>query len=171
MDEEQSSPATVGVCPSNLLREDVMKAIDNCLIDFCNAYLAANRQGPPTETTRQAPIAPRGAAAATSDRGGASVGSKARTRGASPPSGVRQSGPRQVYLGLGQKHWVKEKIDRGAFIQLEDRSLWQISRLDRIDTTLWLPMQDVVVIENPSGLYPYKLISEGDAVEATLIVK
>jgi len=73
------------------------------------------------------------------------------------------------YAGIGQKHWVKSKADGGKFIQLEDGSLWEISPIDKINTMLWLPLDDVVVVESTNPLYPYKLVGERDAAEAKLV--
>jgi hypothetical protein len=75
----------------------------------------------------------------------------------------------QRYSGVGQRHWVKERIDRGAYIKLEDGSLWQVSPLDKLNTMLWLPTDDVIVIEGSNPLYPYKLVGERDAAEAKLV--
>jgi len=77
----------------------------------------------------------------------------------------------QVYSGVGSGHWVSENIDGGRIIKLEDGSLWEISPIDRIDTMLWLPTEDITVVESDNPLYPYKLINTdaGDAVEAKLI--
>lgn len=74
-----------------------------------------------------------------------------------------------TYAGVGQKHWVREKIDSGAFIKLEDGSLWQISPMDKINTMLWLPIDNVVVTGGTNPLYPYKLVGERDSAEAKLV--
>jgi hypothetical protein len=74
-----------------------------------------------------------------------------------------------AYAGIGQKHWVKSKADGGAFIQLEDGSLWEVSPIDKINTMLWLPLDDVVVVQSKNPLYPYKLVGERDAAEAKLV--
>jgi len=75
------------------------------------------------------------------------------------------------YAGVGGGHWVKEKIDGGKYILLEDGSLWEISSLDRIDTALWLPTESVVVLDNPTGLFPYKLVNTDtkEVVEAKCV--
>ena len=83
-------------------------------------------------------------------------------------------GSSQTYLGVNSKHWISKKIDGGEFIKLEDGSLWGISPIDKINTTLWLPIEDIVVIENKDSLlYPYKLINtdSGNTAEAKLISK
>lgn len=74
-----------------------------------------------------------------------------------------------TYAGVGQKHWVSKKIDSGAFVKLEDGSLWQISPIDKINTMPWLPTDTVVVIESRNPQYPYKLVGERDAAEAKLV--
>ncbi len=79
------------------------------------------------------------------------------------------SGKSVVYSGFGQKHWVREKIENGAFIKLEDGSLWQISPIDKINTMLWLPTDNVVVIESGNPQYPYKLVGKRDTAEAKLV--
>jgi len=74
-----------------------------------------------------------------------------------------------AYAAAGQKHWVSSKADGGAFIQLEDGSFWQISSLDKIKTMLWLPTENIVVVESSNPQYPYKLVGERDTAEAKLI--
>jgi hypothetical protein len=73
------------------------------------------------------------------------------------------------YAGIGQKHWVKSKADGGKYIQLEDESLWEVSSIDKINKMLWLPLDDVVVVESGNPLYPYKLVGERDTAEAKLL--
>ena len=64
------------------------------------------------------------------------------------------------YTGVGNGHWIKTKSDNGAFVTLEDGSLWEINSIDRIDTSLWLPITDITVIlsHDPIGDYKYELI-------------
>lgn len=70
-------------------------------------------------------------------------------------------------------HWVKKKINRGQFVLLEDHSLWGINPVDRIDSSLWLPMEEIVITSNGNPRYPYRLINAdaSDTVEAILITK
>ncbi|MEK7449083.1 MAG: hypothetical protein AAB019_06325 [Planctomycetota bacterium] len=78
-----------------------------------------------------------------------------------------------TYYNLGKGHWVSKTIDFGKFIQLEDKSLWEISFLDKINTCLWLPIDSITVIENNNTLYPYRIIntSSKESAEAKLISK
>lgn len=75
------------------------------------------------------------------------------------------------YGAVGDGHWVKDKIGCGEYILLEDGSLWEISRLDRIDTAQWLNTENIVVIEKTSGSLPNKLINTDakDVVEAKYV--
>jgi len=77
------------------------------------------------------------------------------------------------YLGVGEKHYLKEKIDRGKLLLLSDGSLWEVSSLDRINTTLWMRLDDCVVLENDSSIYPYKIVnlSDKEMVEAKYLGK
>ena len=83
-----------------------------------------------------------------------------------PPARTSKGGK---YAGVDQRHRVKSTSERGGFVQLEDGSLWEISVIDRINTTLWLVTDDVVVVENNSPLYPYKLVGDRDSAEAKLV--
>lgn len=81
----------------------------------------------------------------------------------------QSSGTRtKVYAGVGEGHWIKKNIDRGTFIVLEDGSLWEINRLDKIDAMLWLPISDITVMESSSGSsgYDYLLINTDDGEKA-----
>jgi hypothetical protein len=78
-----------------------------------------------------------------------------------------------AYAGATDGHWVKSKIDGGKIIQLEDGSMWQISPIDKIETTLWLPTEGITIIESKNPTFPYKLIN-GDgrsSAEAKFISK
>ena len=85
------------------------------------------------------------------------------------PAGPVLSG----YPSLGQKTWIKEKIDSGRMLLLADGSLWEISLLDRINTMLWMMFDDVIVVKGDSPLFPYKLVntSQGETAEAKYLGK
>jgi hypothetical protein len=72
-----------------------------------------------------------------------------------------------VYVGVGSGHWIKEKIDSGDYILLEDGSLWEIASLDRLNTRLWLKTSSITVVE-ASGYpgYGYILINTDDGESA-----
>jgi hypothetical protein len=59
-------------------------------------------------------------------------------------------------------HWITEVSSNGAVVILEDRSVWEVSPTDRIDSQLWLSTENVVACDD-------KLINtdEGEVVEAS----
>lgn len=78
-----------------------------------------------------------------------------------------------MYWDVGDGHWVRENIDIGKYILLEDGSLWEVLSLDTLDSGLWMMLDSIVVVQSETGLYPYRLINTDDkrAVEAKLIGK
>lgn len=73
-----------------------------------------------------------------------------------------------VYAGVGGGHWIKQNIDSGSFIVLEDGSLWKIDPLERIDAMLWLPISEITVTESSRGSpgHDYLLINTDDGETA-----
>jgi hypothetical protein len=76
-----------------------------------------------------------------------------------------------TYPNLGDGHWVKKKMDRGRFVMLEDRSLWRIGPTDRIDSRLWLSLEEIVVTNSGNPRYPYRLVNtdSSNAVAARFV--
>jgi hypothetical protein len=72
--------------------------------------------------------------------------------------------PLSDYSGLDESHWIKENVDRGSVIILEDHSIWEIHRLDRIDARLWLKLSNIRVVESTDGSpgYDYLIINTDD---------
>jgi hypothetical protein len=67
------------------------------------------------------------------------------------------------------RHWIKEVSDEGGVIILEDNSVWGVESIDKIDSALWLAIDDVIVVKNDDEPgYPYLLIntSEHETVHA-----
>ena len=65
-------------------------------------------------------------------------------------------------LACESGHWIKSKSSDCSVIVLEDNSVWEIDSIDRIDSTLWLPIENIVVCDD-------ELINSdtGDKVSAT----
>ncbi len=74
----------------------------------------------------------------------------------------------RAYAGVGDGHWIDEVSGSGAIVTLEDGSMWEISSMDRIDTSLWLPITDITVLEadRPIGEYRYLLVNTEDGEKA-----
>ncbi len=87
---------------------------------------------------------------------------------ARPVQPVEPQAPKDVYLGLGGGHWIKQNIGRGEFILLEDGSLWGIDPFDRLDATLWLTITSITVLKSSKGSpgYGYLLVNTDDGERA-----
>jgi hypothetical protein len=72
------------------------------------------------------------------------------------------------YGGIGGGHWISEVSGNGAYIKLEDGSLWEINELDRVDTSLWLAVTNITVLTNkhPIGDFKYMLVNTDDGEQA-----
>ena len=75
-----------------------------------------------------------------------------------------------TYLGTGSGHWISRNSS-GNVITLEDRSTWLISPLSRIDTILWLPIDDITVLSGTYPGYGYRLVNtdEGEVADARFL--
>jgi hypothetical protein len=73
-----------------------------------------------------------------------------------------------AYLGSSGGHWIKSKAGNGSMIVLEDGSIWEISSIDRINTSLWLPITNITVLKapQPMGDYKYVLVNKDDGEKA-----
>ena len=47
--------------------------------------------------------------------------------------------------GCGGDHWIASVLGGGELIRLEDGTIWQVDALDRIESMLWLPTENVVI--------------------------
>jgi hypothetical protein len=82
-------------------------------------------------------------------------------------TGVVGSGA-AAYTGSGSGHWVRSTADDGAIVILEDGSMWDVNPLDRINTSLWLPVSNVTILKaSPAvGEYKYSLVNTDDKEKA-----
>lgn len=47
--------------------------------------------------------------------------------------------------GCEDGHWVQSVSGGGAIVVLEDGSVWEVDLVDKLDTTLWLPTEGILV--------------------------
>ena len=50
--------------------------------------------------------------------------------------------------GCSEGHWIKSNMKNGEIIILEDNSVWQVDNVDRITSSLWLPISDITVCDS-----------------------
>lgn len=91
-------------------------------------------------------------------------------RAPSAPSPPSASFPCKTYPNTGEKESITENA-HGKILILLDGSMWQVIDTDSIDSALWLPVEDVIVIraERPIGCYAYTIINteeHGEKVQA-----
>jgi hypothetical protein len=80
------------------------------------------------------------------------------------PTSVYERDSPSVVNSCEDGHWIKSVTQGGEIVILENNSVWEVSSLDRIYTTLWLPVTEVVACPN-------QLINvdDGEKVEAVRI--
>jgi hypothetical protein len=80
------------------------------------------------------------------------------------------SAPCKIYPNTGEKESITENA-HGKILILLDGSMWQVMDTDTIDSALWLPVEDAIVIkaERPVGCFTYTIINteeHGEKVQA-----
>jgi hypothetical protein len=85
-----------------------------------------------------------------------------------PSTSLGAGSRRPTYTGPNGGHWIRSNANNGAMITLEDGSIWEINSIDRIDTSLWLPITDITVLRAPQavGNYTYLLVNKEDGEKA-----
>lgn len=63
---------------------------------------------------------------------------------------------------VSSDHWIDSVLDDGNFLKLEDGSLWQISPVDTVTTSIWLGTSEITIIKVDNSTYPYKLVNTDD---------
>jgi len=72
------------------------------------------------------------------------------------------------YAGTLTGHWISQVLSNGKYLVLEDNSLWEIDSIDTIDTALWLPISNVVIVEKAyQGFVFYDIINTDDSEKAS----
>ena len=74
-----------------------------------------------------------------------------------------------TYFPSRYKLSIKEKSDDGTIIILDDRSIWLIDSIDRIDTSLWMELNDVMVLEKKYGGFELLNVDDKEKVDATYL--
>ena len=75
----------------------------------------------------------------------------------------RQSQQLGLTSGCDAGHWVSKVTDGGRFVSLEDSSFWEISSIDLIDTSLWLPTTNITICDGDTLINT----DDGEKVSAT----
>jgi hypothetical protein len=72
----------------------------------------------------------------------------------------------KTYFNTGEKESITDNAD-GKILILLDGSMWQVMDIDTVDSSLWLPVEDVLVVraERPIGCYTYTIINTEEHAE------
>ena len=48
-------------------------------------------------------------------------------------------------LMAAEETFIRDKSDDGSILILADGSVWEVSPVDRVDSALWLPTEDIII--------------------------
>ncbi len=70
------------------------------------------------------------------------------------------------YSNAGEKEWITDNAD-GKILILSDGSMWEIMGVDTVDSSLWLPVDDVIVMraDKPVACFTYTIIDASEQAE------
>jgi hypothetical protein len=72
------------------------------------------------------------------------------------------------YIRIHEEHWLRDKLEEGKIVVLEDESVWEVHPSDRLITQRWLRMSTINVEHTQKEGYPYLLknSTEGESARA-----
>jgi hypothetical protein len=77
------------------------------------------------------------------------------------------------YPRIHEEHWLRDKIEEGRIVVLEDESMWEVHPSDRLITERWLRISTITVKHTQKEGYPYLLSNstEGEDARANYLGK
>lgn len=57
-----------------------------------------------------------------------------------------------LHLSAAEETYLTDKSDDGSILILADGSVWEVSAVDRIDSALWLPTEDIIIPDSEDCL-------------------
>jgi hypothetical protein len=70
------------------------------------------------------------------------------------------------YTRLSDEHWLRDKLEYGRIVILEDESLWEVHPSDRAITNRWLRISTINITQTQKEGYPYVLSNTIENQEA-----
>jgi hypothetical protein len=70
------------------------------------------------------------------------------------------------YTKIHNEHWLRDKLEEGRIVVLEDESIWEVHPSDRQRTKHWLRISTVTVKYTQKADYPYLLSNSTEREEA-----
>jgi hypothetical protein len=75
------------------------------------------------------------------------------------------------YTRIHEEHWLRDKLEEGRIVILEDESIWEVHPSDRQITKRWLRISTINVKHTEKEGYPYLLSNstEGEYARANYL--
>ena len=75
------------------------------------------------------------------------------------------------YTRIHEEHWLRDRLEEGRVVILEDESVWEVHPSDRLRTKRWLRISTISVKHTEKEGYPYLLsnTTEGDNAHANYL--
>jgi hypothetical protein len=70
------------------------------------------------------------------------------------------------YTRIREEHWLRDKLEEGKIVILEDESIWEVHPSDRQITKRWLRMSTITVKHTVKEGYPYLLSNSTEGEDA-----
>jgi hypothetical protein len=70
------------------------------------------------------------------------------------------------YTKIHDEHWLRDKLEEGRIVVLEDESIWEVHPSDRERTKRWLRISTITVKHTEKEGYPYLLSNSTEEEDA-----
>ena len=70
------------------------------------------------------------------------------------------------YTRTHEEHWLRDKLEEGSILILEDESIWEVHLSDREITKRWLRISTITVKDTQKGSHPYLLSNRTEGADA-----
>ena len=70
------------------------------------------------------------------------------------------------YNRTHEEHWLRDKLEDGRLVILEDNSIWEVHPSDRQITKRWLRISTITVKNTEKGSHPYVLSNRTEGEDA-----
>ena len=75
------------------------------------------------------------------------------------------------YTRIHEEHWLRDRLEEGRIVIVEDESMWEVHPSDRQITRRWLRISTIAVKHTEKEGYPYLLsnTTEGEDARASYL--
>jgi hypothetical protein len=70
------------------------------------------------------------------------------------------------YTRIHEEHWLRDKLEEGRIVILEDESIWEVHPWDRQIAKRWLRISTITVKHTEKEGYPYLLSNSTEGEDA-----